>query len=150
MQPPHPHSSTSSGIGLGSGPFQKPEDRRDLFPRVPLQPGCHTVPCTLHVHQFCILTGRLAAVSSWTRRRGVGGSCSMTYFLPLPGQESCSFCEQFFPREQHVCGSKPKLHLSAGGWDGGMQRWRDGEMEAGSLGASQDRVCRAVPGPSTT
>lgn len=85
-------------------------------------------------HQHWTL--RLAIVRSWIGFHRVGGFCSMTYFLPLPGQENCSFYyEQFFPREQRIYESKPNSISKPGA------RPRAGGCE---LGARREEVCRGL------
>lgn len=131
MQPPPPPAclSTSLGFGADTGPLQNPEDREN----------CSS-------GSLCNLIATLSLmVSSWTGFHRVGGFCSMTYFLPSPGQESCSFySEQFFPREHHIYGSKAKLHLNAGGHGPG---WRDGGCELGSIMGEGLQNCASAISP---
>ena len=69
----------------------------------------------------------LALVRSCIGFHGVGGFCSMTYFLPSPGRENCKFySEQFFPREQHIYESRRPISVSkpgAGARPRGRRLW---------------------------
>lgn len=124
------------------GPLQNPEDRENCSSGSLCNPITMLSLALCVCIRFCKLAGRQAMVISWT---GVGGFCSMTYFLPSPGQESCSFySEQFFPREQHIYGRKAKLHLNAGAHGSG---WRDGGRELGSIMGEGLQDCTSTISP---
>ena len=147
MQPPPPPAclSTSLGFGADTGPPQNPEDRENCSSGSLCNPIATLSLALCVCIRFCTLLGRQAMVGSWTGFHRVGGFCSMTYFLPSPGQESCSFySEQFFPREHHIYGSKAKLHLNAGGHGPG---WRDGGCGLGSIMGEGLQNCASAISP---
>ena len=78
-------------------------------------------------------------VISWTGFHRVGGFCSMTYFLPSPGQRAAVFILSSSSLESNISMDTKPSSISMLGAMG-----QDGGMEAVSLGASWVRVCRTV------